>query len=311
MSTNERRSAPERDTEKDLDRRSLLRQGTALLGGVAALTAAGAATAPGASAVPGDPVDQGEPNDAGTASTGLTSTSDATLVVANGATGAALRVGVADAALDPFDFESPTGYPATTTSGDLVNYGGALVFSHDTNFVGEVYTDVWANQLVPISPQRVVDTRNTAGRSRILNKAGNLDAQGRLIGGKSIEIDLRDYVFVGLAGFFNLTIVAPSAGGHATLFPALPVPSASSINYSSGVTIANGLVCGLNPDADTVRVFSARTTHLILDVSAFWVGTPEQVNPELLARPEALARRGAAPARVAPSWAPARLANRR
>jgi hypothetical protein len=69
-------------------------------------------------------------------------------------------------------------------------------------------------------------------------------------------------------------------------------------------------VCGLS-DLDTVRISSSRTTHVLLDVSAFWVGTPEQINPDVLARPEAPALRRAAPARVAPSWAPARLANRR
>lgn len=295
-------------TDSAVDRRSLLRSGSALLAGVAGLTAVGAAAAPSASAAPGDAVQQGLANNAGTATTSLTSTSPAaTLALTNGASGAAVRVGPA---ADSLNFDA---YLAATQSGDLLNDAGSLVFTHDTTegaTLGEVYTDAWANQVVPISPQRALDTRSTAGRSRIVAPGSALDAQGRLIGGKSIEIDLADFVWFGIAGFFNLTVVRPTTVGYASLYPTGAPPGSSSINYLAGQSIANGLVCGLS-DFDTVRIFSVRTTHVVLDVSAFWVGSAGQIPQEiLLGSAPAAAARSQAQRRSAPSWVTSGTARR-
>jgi hypothetical protein len=291
-----------------LDRRSLLRSGSALLAGAAGLSAVGVAGAAPAGAAPGEAVLQGQTNNAGAAATELTSTSGATLKLDNTGDGAAMQV---KAAPDTIDFDA---YLTNSQSGDVLNAQGSLLFTHEPEFVGEVYTDMWANQVVPISPQRALDSRTASGRARIVNPTGSIDSRGRLIGGRSIEIDLADYVIFGMAGFFNLTIVGPTTGGHATLYPGGDVPSASSINFTAGQTIANGLVCGLS-EFDRVSIFSARTTHVILDLSALWVGTPGQVNPAVFAGARSaqpsVQRRAAAPARVAPSWAPARLTNRR
>jgi hypothetical protein len=288
-----------------VDRRSVLRRGSALLAGVAGVGAVAAAAAPAAGAAKGDPVVQGEANDAGTDTTSLTSSSaEATLAVANGASGAAVRVEPATGALD-YD-----AYLAATQSGDVINDAGALLFTHDDDALGEVYTDYFANLLVPIAPVRALDTRTAAGRTGVLNKAGNLDSQGRLIAGHTIQVTLADEVFLGTAGFFNLTVVMPLRGGYAVLWPTGTRPPASSINFSTGQVIANGLVCGLSEN-DTVQIFSSQTTHVLLDVSAFWVGSALQVSQ--IANAPATRAAGAtkaSPRRQAPSWVKDSVARR-
>ncbi|MGH8824690.1 MAG: hypothetical protein ACRDVN_09460, partial [Jiangellaceae bacterium] len=119
----------------------------------------------------------------------------------------------------------------TVNGGDLHNNFGILLFGHDLDLPGFVYTDLVANQLVPINPARVLDTRTSAGRARIINPSGNIDSQGRLIGGRSIQIDLADFVFFGIAMYGNLTVTAPVAAGFATLYPIDPRPATSTVNY--------------------------------------------------------------------------------
>ena len=288
-----------------LDRRALLQKGSALLVGAAGLSAAGVVGAAPAGAAPGDPVLQGQPNSAGAAATELTSTSDATLKLDNAGDGAAMQLMPAP---DTIDFDA---YFTNSQSGDVLNAQGALLFTHDPDFVGEIYTDVWANHVVPVAPQRVLDTRTAAGRARIVAVGTALDSQGRLLAGRTIEITLEEFVFLGSAAFFNITVVSPTRGGFATVWPTGPLPGTSSINYVAGQTLANGLVCGLS-EFDTVRIYSYKTTHVLLDVTAFFVGSAGQIEPSILGgAPEASAlSRKSAPRRDAPAWVRAGVARR-
>jgi hypothetical protein len=69
-------------------------------------------------------------------------------------------------------------------------------------------------------------------------------------------------------------------------------------------------VCGLS-DFDTVRISSSRTTHVLLDVNAFWVGTPGQVNPDIASTAAAAgASRSRTAVRPAPSWVKAGVSRR-
>ena len=299
-------SQSESTSDAGLDRRSLLRKGSALLAGAASLSAAGVAAAPGAVAAPGDPVLAGRDNDAGDDETTLASTALATLRLENTSTdGSALQVMPAPETLD---FEA---YLGSSQSGDVVNAQGALLFTHDPEYVGEIYTDVWANQVVPVTPQRVLDTRTASGRARIVAVGTALDSQGRLLAGRTIEITLEEFVFMGSAAFFNITVVSPTRGGFATVWPTGSLPATSSINYAAGQTLANGLVCGLS-EFDTVRIYSYKTTHVLLDVTAFSVGSAGQVEPSILGgAPEASAlSRASAPRREPPAWVKAGVARR-
>ncbi len=171
-----------------------------------------------------------------------------------------------------------------------------------------VYTPLTASQLVPIRPQRVLDTRNTAGRSNILNRAGNLDSAGRLIANHTIVIDLSGLVVAAGGAFCNLTAVQPLSGGYLTLWPDGSRPATSSLNFAAGAVIANFAVTGTSA-TDTVSIYASTTTHVGLDVTAFAVESAAQVNPAVLSATVAVSARRLEQRRRAgslPSWYRAR-----
>jgi hypothetical protein len=283
-----------------MDRRAMLRTGgAAIFAGVAGLAIAETVTAGSAGAAAGSPVVMGTLNDAGNSLTALTSADNAgpTLAVAN------------TAGLPPLNLVEQA-IPATPalTSGDLANYGGDLYYTAGGAggpVIGFVYTAITASQLVTITPQRILDTRSAAGRAHITNPGGNLDSAGRLRAGHSITITLRSLEVGALAAFCNLTVVSPLTGGYLTLWPGGARPGTSSINFGAHAVIANFAVTGTSL-TDTVSIFSAATSHVLLDVTAFTVGNPGQVKPAILgnATAGATSQRLAAhrKARTLPDW---------
>ncbi len=273
---------PERDSTQaaDVDRRALLRRGGAIV--AATVTGAAAVAAPGAGeaqAAVGDPVIQGQSNDSAGSRTALTSAaSTSTLEVAN--TGGHAPVQLAAQAYASFT-------PAA--GGELENLDGDLYYTFDFGpgagpAPGLVYTEHTANQVVTITPQRIVDTRNIAGQAHIINKTGNLDSAGRLLGGHTISIDLSGLEFAATSAFYNLTVVSPLSGGFMTLFPGGTRPATSSINFVKSVTLANFAVTGTST-TDTVSIYSSATSHLLLDLTALNVGSLNQINPTVLSLP--------------------------
>jgi hypothetical protein len=263
--------------DREVNRRVLLRRG----GAIVAATVAGAAaleavSAGDAQAAPGDSVIQGQSNDAGAAQTTLTSSAaTSTLAVAN--TGGHAPVNLAQQAFSSFT-------PAA--GGELENLDGDLFYTVDFGpgigpVQGFVYTEFTANQVVTIVPRRILDTRTSAGRVHILNKAGNLDAAGRLLGLHTIRIDLSSLEIAAASAFCNLTVMAPLSAGFMTLFAGGARPPTSSINFTKGAVIANFAVTGTS-NTDTVSIFSSATSHLLLDITAFNVGSPAQINPAIL-----------------------------
>jgi hypothetical protein len=266
---------------RDVNRRALLRRGgvivAATVAGVSAVEALNAGAAQGA---PGDPVVQGQANDAGATSTSLTSsaTTGATFAVTN--TGNHAPLGLAQQSFNSY---------AAVAGGELANLDGLLYSTLDFGgttgpLPGFVYTEFTANQVVTIVPHRILDTRNSAGRAAILNKAGNLDSSGRLLAGHTIKINLRSLEVAAASALCNLTAVKPLAGGYMTLFPGGTRPSTSSINFTKGAIIANFAVTGTTTTSttDTVSIYSAATSHVLLDITAFNVGSPAQINPAIL-----------------------------
>jgi hypothetical protein len=263
--------------DRDVNRRALLRRG----GVIVAATVAGAAAveamnAGDAQAAPGDAVIQGQSNNAGAAQTTLTSNAaTSTLALAN--TGTHAPVTLALQTLSTF---------TAVAGGELENLDGALYSTVDFGgtigpVAGFVYTEFTANQVVTIKPQRILDTRNSAGRVHILNKAGNLDSAGRLLAGHTINIDLSGLEFGAASAFCNLIAVQPLAGGFMTLFPGGTRPATSSLNFAQGAVIGNFAVTGTS-NTDTVSIFSSATSHVALDMTAFNVGSPGQINSAIL-----------------------------
>jgi hypothetical protein len=263
--------------DRDVNRRALLRRGGVIVAttvaGVAAVEALNANDARG---VAGDPLILGQANDSGTPPTSLTSgaTTGATLTVVN--TGAHAPVELSQQSFASF---------VSVAGGELANLDGVLYSTLDFggttgSLPGLVYTEFTANQVVPIVPQRILDTRTSAGRVNILNKSGNLDSAGRLLGGHTINIDLSGLEVAAASAFCNLTVVSPLSGGYMTLFPGGTRPATSSINFTTGAVIANFAVTGTS-NIDTVSIFSSATSHVLLDITAFNVGSPGQIRPAI------------------------------
>jgi hypothetical protein len=296
---------PEQEETGGLDRRTLLRTGgAAVVAGVAGLAVAETVTAASAGAAAGSPLVLGTANDSGTTPTSVTSaaTTSPTFSVAN--TGGVAPLHLTEEAF-PASF-------AALTSGDLANFGGDLFYTAGTAagpLTGFVYSEFTANQLVTIKPQRILDSRTVAGRAHITNPAGNLDSAGRLLAGHTIVITLSSLEVAAAAAFCNLTAVGPLTGSFMTLWPGGTRPATSSLNFAANAIIANFAVTGTSA-SDTVSIFSAATTHVLLDITAFAVGNPGQVNPAILAsaRLSATSQRLAARAKAGtlPDWYAAR-----
>jgi hypothetical protein len=265
--------------DRDVDRRGLLRRGGVIVAAtVASVSVVEALNAGDAQGAAGDPLTLGQANDSGTSATSLTSgrTTGATFSVAN--TGAHAPVQLAQQSFA--SFVAGGGGELANLDGDLystVDFGGTI-----GPLAGFVYTEFTANQVVTIIPHRILDTRTVNGRLSILNKTGNLDSAGRLLAGHTINIDLGSLEVAAASAFCNLTAVRPLTGGFMTLFPGGTRPSTSSINFSAGAVIANFAATGTSPTADTVSIFSSATSHVLLDITAFNVGSPAQINPAIV-----------------------------
>jgi hypothetical protein len=308
-------------------RRSLLTRGGAVVAGVVGASAAGAAVAASANAAPGDPVLQGSVNSVGTnvAATQITATNAVTtptptVVLSNLGGDTTAQTASPSLRLTP----AATGlfFPAdATVGGDMVaTNDGELWFTHAipgvATFPAIVHTDFNSDSFVPLrAPLRILDTRTSAGRVHVLDPVGKFDSTGRLLGGKTIHIDLTSLVFFGVAVTSNLTVTQTVSAGFLTLWSGVGArPNASSINFAAGATLSNLTVSGIAEFTvgtvtitDTIAIFAAVTTQVILDVAGFNVENIGQVNPAFTAprlSPSARAQRArqALANRTNPNW---------
>jgi hypothetical protein len=115
-------------------------------------------------------------------------------------------------------------------------------------------------------PCRVADTR---------------DAPGPYGGPALSGLTSRTFVLAGPCGIppeadavaINVTVTQPTALGHLTIYPlGVPLPVASTINYSAGQTRANNAIVPLGTN-DSIVVFSGQpsgTTHFLIDVVGYF-----------------------------------------
>jgi hypothetical protein len=157
---------------------------------------------------------------------------------------------------------------------------------------------------LPSRSQSGRSARSTHGRllgaREYSNPTGKFDAAGRLLAGRTITLDLTDYVFAPGAVFGNITVTSPLGNGYLVVYPSDPRPPTSSINFVQSQTIANFSLTGMSPFI-TISIFASATTHVIFDVTAFAVGHSDFVNPSIL--PAAMP--AAAPAALSaepPEW---------
>jgi hypothetical protein len=133
-----------------------------------------------------------------------------------------------------------------------------------------------SNDLVytPIQPCRIVDTRNTlagpilAGQTRSYDAfAGSFTSQG----GSATNCGLASNAFTAIA--VNLTAVFPANAGFATAYPFNTVrPNASSVNYTAGAIVNNGLLIQIpNPlQSDDFTLWTLSTSDFVVDVVGYF-----------------------------------------
>ncbi|MBW4702677.1 hypothetical protein [Micromonospora sp. RL09-050-HVF-A] len=267
-------------------RRALLRRAAVTGGAAVAATTANAAPAAAttanaapaaapAAAATGDPVVLG-----GTTTGGLhtvvTSAADggaATLALEN-STGATLRL-----TRRPSSFGWGGGLVSTADGLGVQRVVDSAVVQHET------LTTANATMLVPIPPTRVLDSRSATGRARLLEGAGRVDPQGRVLADTLLVVHLRDIVDYGDGLMGNVTVANTARGGFATVWGRGELPTASTINWwDAGQLLSNGVISQLGgyetaggdyyPDVVAVWV-AAGAAAVILDVTGLLVFHPE------------------------------------
>jgi len=124
-----------------------------------------------------------------------------------------------------------------------------------------------ASQVAPLTPSRVLDTRNGTGAPR-----------ARVRGGQTLKLKIAGRGGVPGSGVdavvFNLTVVRPSTGGFVTAWPSQsPMAEVSNINHRPGVNVPNLVMCKLGPDGSVNLQCSAGEMDLLADVVGFYASS--------------------------------------
>lgn len=120
----------------------------------------------------------------------------------------------------------------------------------------------------PITPCRLVDTRSTEAPALTALTTRTFQVQGKCgvpVGAKAAAL--------------NATVFQPAFNGHLRLFPSgATLPTISTINFQSGIVIANGAVVSLSTNTEDLAVYTyltnPGTTHFILDITGYFAPAP-------------------------------------
>ena len=116
----------------------------------------------------------------------------------------------------------------------------------------------------PLSPTRVVDTRD--GTGGVTGPVGSAAATVLGLSGRG-GVPTTGVVAIDA----NVTVVSPSTDGHTTVWPTGPRPLTSVLNFAAGEVVANRDLVALDGSGAT-RVWSVPPSiHYVVDVSG-WFG---------------------------------------
>lgn len=258
------------ESEALVQRRQLLRR-SALLAGAAGITTAVLSAPTRASAADGDNVLLGEDNVA-TSTTSLVinqpvGSQTPTLALRNGS-GPSLS-------LQPLAADFPgaleLGEIANTELGPLVGVDSELGLATTYLVTGIDLADMPTPYPLP-SPIRLLDTRTTAGRARVLRSSSAAwDSKFKLKAGAWIDVEAvpvtGEYDVPG--GWVNLTAVSPAGKGYMSIFPPGQFPGTSTLNFKKGMNLANGafIATGIVAGRYAFRIRTTRRTHVVLDLT--------------------------------------------
>jgi lysophospholipase L1-like esterase len=193
----------------------------------------------------------------------------------------------------------PAGEPQPTVS-TLNSFGGemkanaaivgggnggdvSIYASNTTDLVLDVsgyFTTSAAAQFVPITPCRLVDTRQAAGEF-----AGPSLAAGQLrtFALAASSCNLPAALAAGGALSLNVTAVSQGSdsGGYVAVWGtsggAQDAPSTSTLNVSPGTVTANAAIVTINPStSDSISVYTTNPTDVVIDVNGYFA--PSQSN---------------------------------
>ena len=123
--------------------------------------------------------------------------------------------------------------------------------------------------LVPINPDRALDTRNGIG---CVDSAGLtcLQFRTKFGEGSTYRVDLSDYLSPWTTALsLNVTATAPEADGFLTVWPCGSIPDTSSLNFARNQTVANLVVASLDATGG-VCIRSTANTHVLVDVNGVY-----------------------------------------
>ncbi len=138
----------------------------------------------------------------------------------------------------------------------VVTVGTALVASEPAGAATQ------PSRLVPLEPCRVLDTRETGNRLD-----GRATIETRIAGRCGVRNGA-------VAAVITVTAVDAAGPGYLTAFPTgVARPSAASLNYGVGDTVANMQIAQLGDDG-SISVYARTATDVVVDVTGYFERAP-------------------------------------
>jgi alpha-tubulin suppressor-like RCC1 family protein len=147
----------------------------------------------------------------------------------------------------------------------LSRLGQACLFTSSPAFaIADVagFYSLTGERFVPLTPSRVLDSRNGIGTTKHKIAGGEVVA---------LQVSGRGGVTTGVtAAVLNVTATNPSAGGYLSVYPCDQTrPDASNLNFTSGLTIANLVFARLDRLGRTC-LFTTAPVDVIADTAGFF-----------------------------------------
>ncbi len=118
-------------------------------------------------------------------------------------------------------------------------------------------------EFTAITPTRVLDTRSGIGFKGAVQHGLNYAAR------VTAPTHVPDANILAVA--MNVTVIQPTAPGWLAVWPwGVPRPLASNLNFSTGQTVANLVVSGVNATGAIGIFLSAGATHVVIDIVGYY-----------------------------------------